>query len=118
MASEARKAFELHPKALPRDILVQLYAAYNPRVKDAPLFVERAIQSFPNGACGVSSLYVQYLLDGAGDVAYGTYGRAGHSFLVFYETGLIADITSDQFGGPPVYVGCLQDPWRLVVPAY
>jgi hypothetical protein len=108
---EARQTFEFYPEDLPFDLLVELYGEYNPTLDDVPLFVGRALRSFPQGACGVASLYLKHLLDDAGNVVHGNYNGIGHTFLALCEVKLLADITADQFEGPALYVGPIMSPW-------
>jgi len=114
-ATQARREFEYKPDELDRDLLAGLYRAYNPSVQDTSEFVEEAIKSFPEGACGLASLYIQYLLNGEGEVSHRGYvlnrQRHGHTVLVLAELGLISCITSDQFGGPSIYVGPFCEPY-------
>ncbi|HEY5695369.1 MAG TPA: hypothetical protein VIQ80_00890 [Candidatus Saccharimonadales bacterium] len=110
IANEARADFEAG--TIPEAQLVQLYGDYCPAV-DANMFVAAARVLFPAGNCGLASLYLQFQLQG-GEVAYGTYARKGHTF--WHMGSLIVDITSDQYGGPKVYVGPLVEPWSLQAP--
>jgi hypothetical protein len=90
-----------------RDLLVDLYHAYNPAVSDAERYVEVALEMFPLGNCGLATVLLQHYL--GGEIVNGSYDGRAHTFLLLY--GLVVDITADQFGGPEVYVGPLQAPW-------
>lgn len=113
-AVETRKQFEdrkVDPQALEK-----LYAMYNPDVGDVALFVQRACELFPQLNCGLASVYLREILN-LGTVTQGKYGDEDHTFLLIDEEEpekfTVADITSDQYGGPRVYVGPLQAPWAL-----
>lgn len=61
-------------------------------------------------------MYLKHIL-GIGKEERGKYGEEDHTFLLIEEEKpeqrLVIDITSDQYGGPRVYVGPLQAPWGL-----
>ena len=89
------------------ELLARLYHDYNP-IPDMDVFIERALGMFPKLCCGLASLYLRYRLN-EGVVHYGWYEEERHTFLV--AQGWVLDITADQFGGPPTYVGPLAPPW-------
>lgn len=91
-----------------RDLLKSLYLGYC-SISEIDLFLERAIQLFPMGNCGLTSLYLQYLFGGT--IINGTYGGNPHTFLRLGDD--IIDLTADQFGGPKIYIGPLIFPWGL-----
>lgn len=103
---EIRKQFE--ERAIDQSLLAQLYQEYAD-VGDTTRFVTKARDMFPRGNCGLSSLYLKKELGGR--IVQGKYGRHKHTFLLIDDT--VVDITTDQFGGPKVYVGPLQPPWSL-----
>lgn len=110
---EARKQFEDH--RVDTQTLEKLYAAYNPDVGDVALFIQRARELFPHLNCGLASVYLREILN-LGTVTQGEYLNHDHTFLLIeneQDSPTVADITSDQYGGPPVYVGPLQAPWAL-----
>ena len=113
MAVKTRREFENHQvDAL---LLQRLYEAYNPEVEDARLFVERGMRQFPSLNCGLASVYLRKAL-GTGKVINGKYLEQNHTFLLienFYDDAIVIDITADQYGGPPIYVGPVQAPWSL-----
>lgn len=108
MAAQARKDFET--KNISRNLLAKLYHLYNPSV-DTDLFIAEAEKIFPKLNCGLASVYLQNRLQ-TGVVARGMYAKNSHTFLRVDDS-LVVDITADQYGGPRVYVGELQKPWRL-----
>ena len=108
IAHRARREFE--ERALPLPRLMRLYARYNVAV-EAERFCIAAIDGFPRGACGLASLHLVTLL-GRGEVVYGRFIDEGHTFVLL-EDDVVVDITADQFGGPPVHVGPIHDPWHL-----
>lgn len=113
-AVKARKQFE--DRKVDSRVLEKLYATYNPNVGDVALFVQRACELFPQLNCGLASVYLREILN-LGTVTQGKYLDQNHTFLLIDEEEpekfTVADITSDQYGGPPVYVGPLQIPWAL-----
>ncbi|MHC2275464.1 hypothetical protein ACVME8_002075 [Bradyrhizobium diazoefficiens] len=95
-----------------RELLALLYSKYNP-IEDIDSFVAAGLEIFPNLNCGLASVYLQHLIP-EGSIVQGSYQSDPHTFLLL-EHGLILDITADQCGGPPVYVGGLQPPWSRQV---
>lgn len=106
-AHEVRFAFELGEF----DVAVarRAYSAYAPDI-DVDLFLSRARALFPALNCGLCSTYLGAVL-GCGTVRRGKYDAEDHTVLAVGS--LIVDITADQFGGPRVYVGPPQFPWRF-----
>ena len=113
-AAEARKQFADHE--VDPHLLQTLYALYNPAVGDVAHFVQQANELFPRLNCGLATVYLKHLL-GIGREEQGKFGDEDHTFLLIEEDGseqkTVVDITSDQYGGPRVYVGHLQSPWAL-----
>lgn len=107
IAGRIRMGFE--QRMIPREKLSRLYQAYNP-VTDIGDFIARAEESFPKFNCGLASVWLMDAL--GGKVVCGGYGKHNHSFLLL--DGCVVDITADQYGGPKVYVGELEEPWSLV----
>ena len=95
-----RHSFE--QKNAPRRELAKLYTEYNP-INSIEEFIETAIHQFPSLCCGVSSVYLRYLL-GVGEIVRGTYQGHKHTYLLI-EDSIVIDITADQYGGPRVYIG-------------
>lgn len=91
--------------------LGELYVAYNHEVGDIDLFLESARVLFPRLNCGLASVALQKEL-GFGEVVTGFYGSNKHTFLQVSPTRMVC-ITSDQYGGPSVYVGTISTPWML-----
>ncbi len=91
-----------------QELLLELYRDYAD-VGDTVRFVKKAKDIFPNGNCGLASLYLKEKL--GGEVVQGKYAKHNHTFLLINDT--VIDITADQFGGPKVYVGPLQSPWSF-----
>ncbi len=104
VASKVRNEFETGQ--IPRDLVADLYYAYNPEV-EVHEFMDKAIEIFPRLNCGLASVYLQHLV--GGNVMQGSYDDEDHTFL--YLGAAIVDITADQFGGPPIYVGRFRPPW-------
>lgn len=113
VAYEARADFE--SGQISEDLLVSLYGEYCKNI-DPRLFVSEALKIFPRGNCGLASVYMRYRLQD-GEAVYGSYAKEGHTVLARGRIILLADITSDQFGGPTVYVGPVAEPWSLDPPA-
>lgn len=91
-------------------LLKELYKVYNP-LPHMEQFIEKSQLFFPNLNCGITSLYLKHILK-EGKLINGGYAGQNHTFL-FLNKGLIIDITADQFGGPPVYVGPMLYPWSF-----
>ena len=104
IVQEVRKKFER--AEIEKSELVRLYSIYNPNV-DSSIFVEEAIKIFPKLNCGLASVYLQELL--GGEIVRGYYDGYPHTYLLL--SGQVIDVTSDQYGGPKVYVGELKLPW-------
>lgn len=102
-----RRQFEL--QQVDRLLLRKLYTSYCPSVGNVDLFLLQAQKFFPYLNCGIASLYVQYVLQ-RGEVTQGSFAGQSHTFL-FLPNERIADITSDQLGGPSVYIGPYISPW-------
>ena len=100
-----RREFERH--RAPVRMLMRLYDAYCP-VPDKRAFIAAALRQFPKLNCGIATVYLRHRL-GRGAIINGSYRGSGHTFLALGR--LIVDITADQFGGPPVYIGPLVPPW-------
>ena len=103
-----RRDFEANN--IDRTTLCKLYSSYA-SIEDIDLFLLRASQIFPSMNCGVASVLLHDRLK-AGKVVYGKYKHHCHSFLLL-EDETVIDITADQYGGPPIYVGALIAPWSL-----
>ena len=106
IVQEARDDFE--NGLIDQNLLVELYRGYTD-VGDTARFVTKAREIFPNGNCGLASLYLKKEL--GGEIVQGKYGEHNHTFLLHNDT--VIDITADQFGGPKVYVGPLRSPWSF-----
>jgi hypothetical protein len=106
-AQATRRAFEagLFDVAIAR----LAYGAYAPGL-DIDLFLARSRALFPALNCGLCSAYLRAVL-GRGSIRRGRYDGEAHTVLAIGST--IIDITADQFGGPPVYVGPPRRPWEL-----
>lgn len=108
IAYEARAGFE--DRRVDENELKQLYQQYNP-IDDIDSFIKRAKEMFPNLNCGLVTVYLRHLFSD-GRIVNGKYKDNNHTFLLL-ENLVVVDITSDQYGGPKVYVGPLQSPWSL-----
>jgi hypothetical protein len=107
-AEQARRDFEAG--SIARPLLRKLYSAYNPQIGELDVFLDGASNLFPQGNCGLASVYLKEIT-GEGEVVQGKYGSEPHTFLVI--NGQVIDITADQFDGPAVYVGNLAEPWNV-----
>ncbi|MBI4152096.1 hypothetical protein HY495_00160 [Candidatus Woesearchaeota archaeon] len=106
IAIEARADFEA--RRIDEDGLKQLYQQYNP-LDDINSFMRSAREMFPILNCGLATVYLRKLFSD-GRIVNGKYENNNHTFLLL-EDSVVVDITSDQYGGPKVYVGQLQSPW-------
>lgn len=109
IAEETRKKFR--NKKVDKGELEELYSRYN-SVGDTRLFVETAISHFPRLNCGLASVYLKKQI-GKGNIINGKFKGNNHTFLLV-DNRLVVDITSDQYGGPEVYVGQIKYPWRVL----
>ncbi len=107
IATKTRQDFE--NGALDTKLLIDLYQSYN-RLKNPREFVTRAQKMFPNLNCGLASVYLKHLFK-KGEIIKGKYADESHTFLQL-DNNLIVDITADQYGGPPIYVGPITPPYR------
>ena len=107
IAREVRLEFEIGTTDV--DILSDLYRGYAV-VGDIAAFLRKAMVLFPAGNGSLASLYLQSVL--GGEVRRGWYKSENHTFLVLEEK-IVVDITADQHGGPPVYVGPLRYPYTI-----
>ena len=107
IAGKIRREFE--ERMIPRDVLVSLYSAYNPKV-DVDLFVDEAEKIFPKLNCGLTSVYLQSIL--GGEIMRGKFENNNHTFLLLHD--FVVDITADQYGGEKVHVGSLKYPWSML----
>lgn len=105
--TQTREAFE--SGTFDVTIARRAYADYAPDI-DLDLFLPRARELFPALNCGLCSTYLRAILQ-RGTVHRGSYNGERHTVLLINST--VIDITADQFGGPPVYVGALRRPWKL-----
>lgn len=110
---DVRRQFEEHK--IDDDLLIRLYNDYNPEVEDAKLFVESAKGLFPNLNCGLTTVYLKDCLQ-MGRIVNGKYDSENHTFLLIEELSeepILVDITSDQYGGPDIYIGPIVMPWKV-----
>jgi hypothetical protein len=88
-------------------------------------WIEQTIAEYPVNSCELATAVLLDRLQ-TGKIVYGRYEykplgphntRKSHSFWSTSdpknEITLIADITADQYGGPPIYVGPLIQPWTI-----
>ncbi len=106
VATTARQSFE--KDAIPRPLLSSLFKNYNPDFLDVDNYIDFSLKRFPKDNCWLASVYLRHVL-GEGDVVEGAYDLEVHQYLQIGK--LAVDITADQFGGPPVYVGPIVEPW-------
>ena len=108
IALKARADFEA--RLIDEVELRQLYQQYNP-LDDISSFIKSAREIFPDLNCGLTTVYLREIFSD-GKIINGKYKDINHTFLLL-EDSIVVDITSDQYGGPKVYVGLLQVPWSL-----
>jgi hypothetical protein len=108
IALRARKDFE--KGNIDKNELRRLYLNYNP-IKNINLFIKKAKKFFPKLNCGLASVYLKKLISD-GKIIRGKYLNKNHTFLLL-EDKIIVDITSDQYGGPKIYVGPIKYPYFL-----
>lgn len=102
---------ELASNAVDRELLKDLCLPYASSFGgNVDHFLDRVQPQFPRGNCGLASIYLKHRL-GEGEIKNGRYRGLAH--VVLQVSGLVTDITADQFGGPKIYVGTLKDPWEL-----
>lgn len=100
LVAQTRHLFE--QRRIDPSLLAHLYQRYHP-LTDIKHFIAHSQVLFPKLNCGIASLYLQYLLQ-EGKAIRGSYKGYAHTYLRLKEN-TIVDITADQFGGPPVYIG-------------
>ena len=105
-----RARYELQHGLVSKKLLCSLYSRYTP-IDHVESFIQQSIILFPRLNCGIASVYLQHLL-GKGTIQQGYYGSHNHTFLLLNDSTVI-DSTADQFGGPTIYIGPLQYPWRI-----
>ncbi len=112
IGAETRKLFENH--LVNQQLLKSLYHDYNPDIENLNLFLERAEALFPYLNCGLATVYLKEVLK-EGRIINGKYKDNNHTFLLLENAdhNILIDITADQYGGPPIYIGPLQLPWSL-----
>ncbi len=108
LITKAREEFE--KDRIDERLLRELYQEYN-QLEDINGFMKRAKNLFPHLNCGLATVYLRKILQ-TGKIVNGKYNDNDHTFLLVNEQ-TVVDITSDQYGGPKVYVGPLQEPWSL-----
>lgn len=114
IALVARAAFET--RTVPRPILrsiLSLSFAPGASISELDPILDLFEDVFPYENCDLATGYLQHQL-GEGELTIGAFNGRPHVFLSLF-VGLervAVDITADQFGGPPVYVGPLQAPWE------
>lgn len=76
-----------------------------------PRMIANAQSTFPKGCCGMASCLLASRIPNA-QLVHGLYEcpqQEPHTWVMVDD--LVLDITADQFGGPPVYIGPLEKPW-------
>ena len=101
---------EFENNQINEELLKRLYQQYN-HLNDINAFVRKAKNSFPHLNCGLATVYLKGILQ-KGRIVNGKYKKYNHTFLIIGKK-MVIDITSDQYGGPKIYVGPLRDPWSL-----
>jgi hypothetical protein len=117
------KALELsYLQSLVKRELIYIAESYK---DDLTSWIEQTIMTFPGDGCELASAVLLDRLQ-SGKIIYGRYVhepigphniKKSHTFWsqegTLSEHTLIADITADQYGGPPVYVGTMVQPWVI-----
>lgn len=116
VAKKARNDFEQGTVSRPmlRAVVRLSFPEYPPyEVIDQYLALLEGI--FPDENCDLTTGYLLEQL-GEGELIVGTYDGNPHVFLGIFVglEKMIVDITADQFGGPPVYVGPMVEPWTRI----
>ena len=106
-AHQTRRAFE--SGCFDVSVARRAYTDYAPDI-DVDLFLSHSRRLFPALNCGLCSTYLRAVLH-CGTVRRGRYNADLHTVLIVGST--VIDVTADQFGGPPVYIGPLRQPWTL-----
>lgn len=108
ITQKARKDFEM--QRINEVELNRLYTQYNP-LENIDSFLLSTRGLFPRLNCGLASVYLQNLIPES-EVIRGRFKNNNHTFLLVKKE-IIIDITSDQYGGPKVYVGPIKIPWAI-----
>jgi hypothetical protein len=108
IALKARTDMEQHRVDETR--LKKEYREYS-NTKNIDTFFEKARYLFPKLNCGLASVHLKSEIRKS-KIVNGKYGRHNHTFIIINRK-IVVDITADQFGGPPVYVGKLEHPWSV-----
>ncbi len=129
IAESTRRDFEVGAIAVPH--LVKVALINRPGLTEEELRYVRvgatgAVANFPDEACQVATDELKHRL-GFGEIIDGSYvvtDSGGHESFErheFLEVGrtdraerTIVDISADQFGGPPLYVGAWIRPWSTL----
>jgi hypothetical protein len=129
IAERTRRDFEIGAITVPH--LVEIALINRPNLTDEQLKylrvgAEGGVGNFPDEACQVATDELKHRL-GFGKIIDGSYlvSEPGgheefsrHEFLDISDPDsaerTIVDITADQFGGPPVYVGEWRRPWSTL----
>jgi hypothetical protein len=98
----------------PGDILRAMQRYYEPSsLQEVDIHViSKIITGFPQRCCDAATALLGVRL-GGGLIVPGLYENNRHSYLLVGD--VMADITADQFNGPPVYIGPLAEPWSVQV---
>src|SRR5688572_15129044 len=94
-AQQARE--DLERGNVDRERLVMLYFSYA-RIPITFSFVRQALLRFPEGNCGLASVYLKDIFN-TGTPKHGKFDGFGHTALLGVGEVELVDITADQFGG-------------------
>ncbi len=108
IAKKVREKFERGN--ISKELIKKLYIEYR-LIQNVDSFFKRADQLFPNLNCGIASVYLKRKIKDS-KIVQGKYKDNNHTFIITQDN-LIVDITSDQYGGPKIYVGPIKSPWCL-----
>ena len=122
IAREVRQGFI--DRTIDFSVIERMYSE-SPFLKYFAKDIRITANMFPSNNCIAATLYLKHILK-QGEVANGwfrekidgEYLENSHNFLLLGNR-TVVDITADQFQideqtrGPPIYIGPLQDPWRL-----
>lgn len=113
IAASTRASFETGSISLAH--LLELGETYFPNEAETwRLTLPHALPMFPQFGCEPATAALRHRV-GYGEIVDGSYDTYPHTFLNVGITAIanetVLDITSDQFGGPSIYVGPLSEPW-------
>lgn len=101
---------EFEKGTISQELLKDLYKNYH-QMSNIESFIKKAQKLFPKGNCGIASCYLQHKLR-RGTIVSAQYKENNHTVLLLGDATII-DITADQYGGPPAYIGKIKEPYKI-----